>query len=134
LFCGLVAFGIYGQAAENHALDDRVDTLSHQNAALQQQIADRQREIVEAQTPAWLQEEARKLGYVSPGEKIFVIAPPGSAPSQTGGVNAPLPSFSPLPTLSPSPSASASPAASPSGSPAPGATSGPSPTGSPTPH
>ena len=113
LLCGVVAFGIYGQAAESHALDTRVATLTQQNAALQQQIADRQREIVDAQTAAWLVEEARKLGYVFPGEKVFVITPPGSHGPASGGVNAPLPSFSPLPTPTPTPSPTASPNPSP---------------------
>jgi hypothetical protein len=116
---GFVAYAIYGQAAQGRQLDSRVATLSQQNATLQQQIADRQREIVEAQTLAWLIEEARKLGYVFPGEKIYVIAPPGSSPPASGGVTVPLPSYAPLPTPTASPSPSPSPSGSPSPSPAP---------------
>ncbi|MBV9100261.1 MAG: septum formation initiator family protein [Candidatus Dormibacteraeota bacterium] len=126
LLCGVVAFGIYGQAAESHALDTRVATLTQQNAALQQAISDRQREIVEAQTAAWLVEEARKLGYVFPGEKVFVITPSGGAPP-SGGVNAPLPSFSPTPSPTPTPTATPS-------SPHPIIIGSPSPSPTPTPH
>ena len=97
-FCGIVAFGIYSQAAQGGQLDAEVALLHQQNSALQQQISDRQREIVEAQTAAWLEEEARKLGYVLPGEKIFVLTQPGQAAPASGGVSAPLPSFSPVPT------------------------------------
>ncbi len=118
-FCGVVAFGIYGQAADSRALDAQVGTLTQQNVALQQQIADRQREIVEAQTAAWLEEEARKLGYVFPGEKVFVLTPAGGHAPASGGVNAPLPTFSPLPVPTAAPSAT------------PGVTPRPSPTAVP---
>jgi cell division protein FtsB len=104
---GFVAYAIYGQAAQGHQLDAEVAALRQQNATLQRQIADHQREIVEAQTSAWLVEEARKLGYVFPGEKIFVIPSPGASPPAGGGVNAPLPSYGPLPT--PTPSSGATP-------------------------
>jgi cell division protein FtsB len=102
---GFVAYAIYGQAAQGRQLDADAASIAQQNAALRQQISEHQREIVEAQTNAWLIEEARKLGYIFPGEKIFVIPSPGSAPSAGGGVNAPLPSYSALPPASPSPSA-----------------------------
>ena len=102
---GFVAYAIYGQAAQSRQLDADAASIARQNASLRQKIADHQREIVEAQTTAWLIEEARKLGYIFPGEKIFVIPPPGSAPGAGGGVNAPLPSYGPLPTPSPSPAA-----------------------------
>ncbi|TME45599.1 MAG: hypothetical protein E6I33_01800 [Chloroflexi bacterium] len=108
-FCGVVAFGIYSQAAQGGHLDAQVAALQQQNSALQQQISDRQREIVEAQTAAWLEEEARKLGYVLPGEKIFVLTPPGQTAPASGGVYAPLPSFSPSPSPRASPTASPSP-------------------------
>jgi hypothetical protein len=84
---------------------------------LLQEISDRQREIVEAQTAAWLEEEARKLGYVLPGEKIFVLTPPGQPAPASGGVSAPLPTFSPI--ASPSPSPSSHPSPSPSAQPTP---------------
>ena len=115
--CGFVAYAIYGQAAQGHRIDTQVTTLERQNRDLKQQISDHQRQIVEAQTAAWLVEEARKLGYVFPGEKIFVIPAPGASPQGGGGVNAPLPSLAPL--TSPSASASPSAAASPTATPAP---------------
>jgi cell division protein FtsB len=124
---GFVAYAIYGQAAQGHQLDAQVAALRQQNTALQQRIADHQREIVEAQTAAWLIEEARKLGYVFPGEKIFVIPSPGASPPAGGGVNAPLPAYSPLPTPSPSTGAA------PSGSPQPAAAPTPYPVTLPTP-
>ncbi|TMB91741.1 MAG: hypothetical protein E6J45_04820 [Chloroflexi bacterium] len=106
---GFVAFAIYGQAAQSRQLDADAATIARQNVSLLQQITDHQRAIVEAQTTAWLIEEARKLGYIFPGEKIFVIPSPGSAPATGGGVNAPLPSYS---AATPSPSsAGASPGA-----------------------
>ena len=90
--------------------------LRQQNSTLQQQIGDHQREIVEAQTVAWLEEEARKLGYVLPGEKVYVIAPPGQTTPASGGVNVALPSFA-LPTPTPTATPTALPTPAPSQSP-----------------
>jgi cell division protein FtsB len=132
VLCGAVAFAVYTQAAEGGRVDSQVAQLRQENTALQQRISDHQREIVEAQTVAWLEEEARKLGYVLPGEKVYVIAPPGQTTPQSGGVNVALPSFAiptptptatptatPLPTPSPSPRPSAVPSASATASPSP---------------
>ena len=130
LVCGAVAFAVYSQAAEGGRIDSQVKQLQSQNVSLQQSIADHQREIVEAQTVAWLEEEARKLGYVLPGEKVYVISPAGQPTPPPGGVNVALPSFAiPTPTPSPTvaPSPSPSPSAKPSGSPAPSATPSPTP-------
>ena len=107
--CGLVAFALYGQLAQNRHLDADVSTLAAQNAQLRQQISDRQTEIALAQTPAWLEEQARKLGYVLPGERIYVLIPPGEQVPAHGGVVAPLPSLAPSPTPTPTPNPSASP-------------------------
>ncbi len=130
--CGLVAFAVYGQVAQTRHLDTQVSALSAQNAALTQQISDREREIADAQTVAWLEQQARQLGYIFPGEQLYVIVPPGGAHASTGGVSVPIPTFRPLasPTVKPSPSAkpTGSPSASPSHSPAP------TPTPTPTPH
>ena len=135
--CGWVAFAVYGEAAHGQNLDGRVQILNQQNTDLQQQIADRQREIGQAQTSAWLEEQARKLGYVFPGEKIYVLVSPGAAVPAGGGVDAKLPTFSPSPGPSASPGANpASPSAQPSGQPS--ALASPTPynfsLGSPPPH
>ena len=123
---------MYSQAAEGGRIDSQVKQLRQQNAALSQSISDRQREIVDAQTVAWLEEEARKLGYVLPGEKVYVIAPPGQTLPASGGVNVPLPNFAiPTPTPSPTPSPTPQAPATPRPSPTP-VTSG-SPASSPTP-
>ncbi|HEX6539021.1 MAG TPA: septum formation initiator family protein [Candidatus Dormibacteraeota bacterium] len=128
IVCGAVAFAVYSQAAEGGRIDSQVAALRQQNSTLQRQISDHQREIVEAQTVAWLEEEARKLGYVLPGEKVYVIAPPGQATPASGGVNVALPSFAiPTPTPSPTPAATASPSPRASASPQAPATPSPSP-------
>ena len=130
--CGLVAFAVYGQVAQSHHLDGQVSALAAQNSALVQQISDRERAIADAQTVAWLEQEARRLGYVFPGEKLYVIVPPGAARPSTGGVSVPLPTFKPLPSPTPATSPSPSSSASPSPSPSHGPTASPSPT--PTAH
>ena len=103
---------MYSQVAEGGRIDAQVRQLQQQNAALTQSISDHQREIVDAQTVAWLEEEARKLGYVLPGEKVYEITPPGQSAPPSGGVNVALPSFA-LPTPSPTPSAAPTPKPSP---------------------
>ncbi|MDQ6855552.1 MAG: septum formation initiator family protein [Candidatus Dormibacteraeota bacterium] len=120
-------------------MDARVRTLSTQNNALQQQITQRHQQIGETNNVAWLEEQARRLGFVFPGETIFIITTPGSALPPGGGVNAVLPSFAP-PSPSASPAASASPGSSASSSPGATPSARPSPTPlvfvmpSPTPH
>lgn len=130
--CGLVAFAVYGQVAQSRHLDAQVSALAAQNSALTQQISDRELEIADAQTVAWLEEEARQLGYVFPGEKLYVIVPVGAAHASTGGVSVPIPTFKALPPPTPTPSPSPRSSASPSPSPSHGPTASPSPT--PTSH
>lgn len=133
---GLAAYAVFSEAAQSNALDARVRSLTAQNGALQQQITQRQQQIGETNNVDWLEEQARRLGFVFPGETIYIITTPGAALPAGGGVNAVLPTYAPSP--SPSPSASAAPGASPSASAA--ATPHPSPTPlvfvmpSPTPH
>lgn len=114
--CGVIAFAVYSQIAEGGRIDAQVRQLQQQNAALTQSISDHQREIVDAQTVAWLEEEARKLGYVLPGEKVYEITPPGQSNPPSGGVNVALPSFA-IPTPTPSPTPSATPTLKPSPTP-----------------
>jgi len=58
-------------------------------------------------------EQARKLGYVLPGERVYVLTTPGAAVPAKGGVVAPLPSFAPTPTPTPKASQSPSPSSGP---------------------
>ncbi len=129
--CGLVAFAVYGQVAQTRHLDAEVSTLATQNSALQHQISDRQREIADAQTIAWLEQEARQLGYIFPGEHLYVIVPPGGARVSMGGVSVPIPTFRPLPSPTVKASPSPKPSTSPSPSPSHGPTASPSPTSTP---
>jgi cell division protein FtsB len=130
--CGLVAFAVYGQVAQTRQLDAQVSALAAQNTALTQQISDREREIADAQTVAWLEQEARQLGYIFPGEQLYVIVPPGAARASTGGVPAAIPTYKAPATPTPVPSATPKPSASPSPSPGHGPTASPTPT--PAPH
>lgn len=133
--CGLVAFAVYGQVAQSRHLDAQVTALAAENTSLVQQISDREREIADAQTVAWLEEEARQLGYVFPGETFYVIGPPGAAKTSTGGVPGPFPTFQvPTPMPSPTPKPSASPSTGSSPSPSPSHSPTPTPTPTPPPH
>jgi cell division protein FtsB len=108
---GLVAYAVFSEAAQSHALDSRVHSLTTANAALQQQITQRQLQIGEAGDKDWLEEQARKLGFVFPGETLFIFTAPGAAFPAAGGVNAVLPTYAPSPSASPgsSPAPSSSP-------------------------
>jgi cell division protein FtsB len=121
--CGWVAYAVYAEMAASHSLDSRLSAAQQQNDRLRHQIAQRQAEIAQAQTKEWLVEEARKLGYVLPGEKVFVLTTPGAALPPDGGLD-----LKGLPTFSSAPS---SPGASPAATPQP--LIGPAPGASPTP-
>ena len=128
--CGLIAFAVYGQVAQSRHLDSQVTILASQNAAMRQQISDREREIAAAQTVAWLEQEARQLGYIFPGEHLYVITPPGHSTASSGGVSVPIPTFRVIPPATPKPS----PTPTPSSTPSPKGSPSPSPTATPTPH
>ena len=117
-----VAYAVYGETAAGHAADGRIQQLQQQNAALRQEIAERQREVDEAGTTAWLIQEARRLGYVLPGERVFVPTAAATVPPD-GGVklNTPPPvKASPgAHTPSPAPAATAAPPSPAGASPAP---------------
>ncbi|GAC1341028.1 MAG: hypothetical protein NVSMB29_10840 [Candidatus Dormibacteria bacterium] len=127
---GWVAFAVYGEAASGHALDRRVQVLQGQNAMLHTQISERQRELAAANDPAWLQQEARRLGYVLPGEHVYVITTPGSNLPASGGVAVPqLHIYSPTPEPTAPPASAPTPAAVAAASP-----STPAPSAAPTPY
>lgn len=115
-----IAFSVYSQMAAGHAADARVQQLRDQNAALQREIDDRQRAIDAAAGDVWLAEEARKRGYVLPGETVFVpVSGATTAPAGGGVDNSQLSPLGPPPTPGTGPSPSASPAATPAPTPAP---------------
>ena len=78
--CGLVAFAVYGQVAQTRHLDAQVSALSAQNSALTQQISEREREIADAQTVAWLEQQARQLGLHLPGRAALRHLPARRSP------------------------------------------------------
>ena len=131
---GLAAYAVFNAAAQGSALDSRVRALSAQNAALQQQIDERRQQVGEANDVAWLEEQARRLGLVFPGETVYIITPPGASTATSGGLNAPLPTYAPSPTPSPSPSPGTSPTPKPTPTPVPLVIGSPSPSPSPSPH
>ena len=124
-----VAYAVYTEAASGHALDDRVRILASQNDRLRVEVAARQREIGQANGNAWLEEEARRLGYVKPGEHIYILTPAGQPLRPAGGVD-----YKNLPTFAVASPSAVSPGApsTPAGPQAPSATPTPSPP--PTPH
>jgi hypothetical protein len=117
--CGWVAYAVYAEMAASHSIDGRLTAAQTENARLRHQIDQRKAEIAQAQNREWLVEEARKLGYVLPGEQVFVLTSPGASLPPGGGIDLKTwPSFNP----SPSAGASAAPTPTPIGAPTPGAT------------
>ena len=102
----IVAWAIWvisSEASSGNLMGRKIAALSVQNAALSATIAADQRELSASGSTAWLEERARMLGFVAPGERVYII---GSGTSVThGGVPiAPLPSWELQPGASPSPS------------------------------
>ena len=95
--CGWVAYALYGAAATDHAAQARVTQLQEANAALTAQISQRAQEVTEAQSSPWLEDQARRLGYHLPGEKIYVLDPGAKSAPSSGGLNAAPPPVSPPP-------------------------------------
>jgi hypothetical protein len=96
-----------------------VRSLTTDNVSLQQQITQRRQQIGEANNTDWLEEQARRIGFVFPGEVVFIITTPGGALPPSGGVNAVLPTYAPSPSGHPSSSASASASPTPHPTPTP---------------
>jgi hypothetical protein len=121
-----VTYAVYAATTAGHALDGRVRTLQKENTALRQQVDLRRRELASASSSGWLEEEARRLGYIRPGDRLFVIATPGARVPAEGGVDpGPLPGVpSPTPRPAGAPPAPAATAAAPA---APAAAAAPSP-------
>src|ERR1035438_10499037 len=101
--CGWVAYALYGAAATDHAAQARVTQLQEANAALEAQISQRAQEVTEAQSSPWLEDQARKLGYHLPGEKVYVLDPGAKSAPASGGLDAAPPTFSPTPVPTPLP-------------------------------
>lgn len=111
---GWVAFAVYAQAQRGHDLEATARQLSAQNAAIALHIAQVKQEIANSSDPGWLEEQARKIGYVLPNEVVYVLVSPGAgALPPGGGVDAQPPVWTPPPTPSPSPTATPKPGASP---------------------
>lgn len=110
-----VSYAVYAATTAGHALDGQVRTLQRENATLRTQVDLRRRELAAASSGGWLEEEARRLGYVRPGDRIFVLATPGAHLPTTGGVDpGPLPGApTPGPKGAPPPPPAAPAAAAP---------------------
>lgn len=107
---GLIAYAIVAAMAHGSRIDAQVRVLSAENLQLQQQVADRRSQIAESNSTDWLEEQARRLGFVFPGETIYILTAPGAKVPSSGGINAVLPTYAPSPSNSPAPpSASAAP-------------------------
>jgi hypothetical protein len=105
---GWVGYALLAETSSSNALAARVVQLQGQNSALRSDISGRRADIAAAQTTPWLVEEARKLGYVLPGERVFIVVTPGAQLPPDGGVE-----VGQLPLYNPSPApqgASATPA------------------------
>jgi cell division protein FtsB len=106
--CAYVAYAVSSEIATGQSVDGQVSKLQTDNARLLHEIAQRRQEIADAQTRAWVEEEARKLGFVVPGERVYVVVTPGAPLPPGGGID-----VHDLPTFSPSPSPGGTPVPTP---------------------
>jgi cell division protein FtsB len=68
-----VAF-LYSQPLRSYfSTRDALAQRAHEVRILQAQKARLQQQLVEADTPEALTREARRLGYVKPGERLFIV-------------------------------------------------------------
>jgi hypothetical protein len=85
---------VFGRAiAQSNQASAQAGALRAQDAALSQQVADRQAELTVIQSPAFLALEARAYGYGTAHEQVFALQP--GAP--------PAPSITPLGAPPPTP-------------------------------
>jgi hypothetical protein len=104
-----------------------VARLRVENAKLSLSIADHRAELLAAQTTPWVEEQARTLGFVFPGESIYVVSASRSLPPDGGLAIKSWPTYNPTPAPTPTPDPNATP--SPSADPAQGLSSTPTPRG-----
>jgi hypothetical protein len=98
-----VSYAVYAETAAGHSADSRIQTLQQQNDALRVEIDQRRREIGLSQSDSWLMQEARRLGFVLNGEKVYVPVPGGHPLPAGGGVDpGPAPSYA-APGATPTP-------------------------------
>lgn len=91
---------VFGRAiSQSNAVGAEAATLRAQDAALAQQVADRESELAVIQSPAFLALEARAYGYGGPREQVFALqpgAPPPPSITPLGDAPSPPPPPSPL--------------------------------------
>ncbi len=91
---------VFGRAiSQSNAVGVEAATLRAQDAALAQQVADRESELAVIQSPAFLALEARAYGYGGPREQVFALqpgAPPPPSITPLGDAPSPPPPPSPL--------------------------------------
>ena len=91
---------VFGRAiAQSNQVSGEAAALRVQDAALAQQVADRQSELAVIQSPAFLALEARAYGYGTPHEQVFALqpgAPPPPSITPLGAAPSPAPPPTPL--------------------------------------
>ena len=89
---------VFGRAiAQSNQVSGEAAALQVQDAALAQQVADRQSELAVIQSPAFLALEARAYGYGTQHEQVFALQPGAPAPPSITPLGA-APSPPPRPT------------------------------------
>lgn len=76
VICGALLVATLSEAWTRSGVDAQVAAAQARNAALRQDVANTQRAIQQAQSPATIERTARAWGYIRPGDHpILVIAP-----------------------------------------------------------
>ncbi|HEX9413339.1 MAG TPA: hypothetical protein VF916_07525 [Ktedonobacterales bacterium] len=85
--CAALLFAILSQAWVNDRLQQQVRQAQVENARLRADILATTRRAAWAEAPATIEDEARAIGYIRPGEQAVVIVSAAARPS--GAASAP---------------------------------------------
>lgn len=78
-----IVYSVGRQIYLDYSLNQEVSSARETNARLSAENEAYQRELAAATQPGGAEEEARRLGYVRPGEQVFIVSQPSPSPTPT---------------------------------------------------
>ncbi len=75
VICGALLVATLSEAWTRTNVDAQVAAAQARNAALRQDVANTQRAIQQAESPATIEREARSWGYIRPGDHPVLVVP-----------------------------------------------------------
>jgi hypothetical protein len=75
VICGALLMATLSEVWTRSTVDAQFAAARARNAALRQDVANTQRAIQQAESPATIEREARSWGYIRPGDHPVLVAP-----------------------------------------------------------